>query len=149
MQKMVGKMQKKRIRETTRNVSNLDGPIRANRFADSRERIDSRESPDSRESFHGSRTEPLFLRIALPGAKICESQVLRQFARIASTLGKFRAEISLGGFGSKSCLENRGFFGGYFGGFFLLVFPTLIFLSLLFLKKQGKPPKKARIFSLC
>ena len=26
---------------------------------------------------------------------------------------------------------------------------TLIFLSLLFWKKQGKPPKKARIFSLC
>ena len=39
----------------------LDGPIRANRFAE------SRESPDSRESFQGSRTEPLFLRIALPG----------------------------------------------------------------------------------
>ena len=35
---------------------NLDGPIRANRFAD------SRESPDSRESFQGSQfeTEPLF-----------------------------------------------------------------------------------------
>ena len=29
----------------------IDGPIRANRFAD------SRESPDSRESFQGSRTE--------------------------------------------------------------------------------------------
>ena len=28
--------------------TNLDGPIRANRFAD------SCESPDSRESFHGS-----------------------------------------------------------------------------------------------
>ena len=38
----------------------LDGPIRANRSAD------SRELPDSRESFHGSRTEP-FLRIALRG----------------------------------------------------------------------------------
>ena len=37
----------------------LDGPIRANRFAD------SCKSPDSRESFQGSRTEPLFLRIAL------------------------------------------------------------------------------------
>ena len=41
----------------------LDGPIRANRFAD------SRESPDSRESFQGSQTEPSFLRIALRGAK--------------------------------------------------------------------------------
>ena len=35
-------------------VVHLDGPIRANRFAD------SRESPDSGESFQGSRTEPLF-----------------------------------------------------------------------------------------
>ena len=34
--------------------SSLDGPIRANRFAD------SRESPDSRESCQGPRTEPLF-----------------------------------------------------------------------------------------
>ena len=42
----------------------LDGPIRANRFAD------SRESPDSRESFQGPRTEPLFLRIALRGQNI-------------------------------------------------------------------------------
>ena len=33
---------------------NLDGPICANRFAN------SRESPDSRESFQGSQTEPLF-----------------------------------------------------------------------------------------
>ena len=32
----------------------LDGPIRANQFAD------SRESPDSRESFQGFRTEPFF-----------------------------------------------------------------------------------------
>ena len=32
----------------------LDGPIRTNRFAD------SRESPDSRESFQGSQTEPPF-----------------------------------------------------------------------------------------
>ena len=48
---------------------NLDGPIRANRFAD------SRESLDSHESFQGSRTEPFFLRIALRRAKIFESQV--------------------------------------------------------------------------
>ena len=34
-------------------IADLDGPIPANRFAD------SRESPDSRESFQGSRTEPL------------------------------------------------------------------------------------------
>ena len=39
----------------------LDGPIRANRFAD------SRESPDSCESFQGSQTEPHLLRIAFPG----------------------------------------------------------------------------------
>ena len=42
-------------------LSALDGPIRANRFAD------SRESPDSRESCQGSRTEPFFWRIAHPG----------------------------------------------------------------------------------
>ena len=40
------------------NTISWDGPIGANRFAD------SRESPESRESFQGSRTEPLFLRIA-------------------------------------------------------------------------------------
>ena len=47
-------------RERERELG-LDGPIRANRFAD------SRESPDSRESFQGSQTEPLLLRIALSG----------------------------------------------------------------------------------
>ena len=49
----------------------LDGPIRANRFAD------SRESRDSRESFQGSRTDPLFLRIALRvgGLKIANRRV--------------------------------------------------------------------------
>ena len=48
----------------------LDGPIRTNRFAD------SRESPDSRESFQGSRTEPpVFCESRLGGAKNCESQV--------------------------------------------------------------------------
>ena len=50
-------------------LGGLDGPIRANRFAD------SRESLDSRESFQGSRTEPLFLRITHRGGKDCESQV--------------------------------------------------------------------------
>ena len=39
----------------------LDGPIRANRFAD------SRESPDSRESFQGSRTEPPFCKLRFGG----------------------------------------------------------------------------------
>ena len=42
-----------------RGVEALDGPIRANRFAD------SRESSVSHESFQGSQTEPHF----------CESQV--------------------------------------------------------------------------
>ena len=42
----------------------LDGPIRANRFAD------SRESSHPRESFQGSRIEPPSLRIALRGPKI-------------------------------------------------------------------------------
>ena len=48
-------------------LTGLDGPIHANRFAD------SRESPDSRESRQGSRTDPLLLRIALRGARNCES----------------------------------------------------------------------------
>ena len=42
----------------------LDGPIRANRFAD------LRESPDSCESFQGSRTEPLFCESRCGGLKI-------------------------------------------------------------------------------
>ena len=41
----------------------VDGPILANRFADSR----AYDMPDSCKSFHGSRTEPLILRIALRG----------------------------------------------------------------------------------
>ena len=42
----------------------LDGPIRANRFAD------SRESLDSCESLQGSQTEPPFLRITLRGGRL-------------------------------------------------------------------------------
>ena len=42
----------------------LGGPIRANRFAD------SRESPDSRESSRGSRTEPLSCESRFGGLKI-------------------------------------------------------------------------------
>ena len=42
----------------------LDGPIRANRFAD------SRESLASRESFRGSRTEPLFCESRFGGPQI-------------------------------------------------------------------------------
>ena len=42
----------------------LDGPICANRFAD------SRESPDSRESFEGSQTEPLFCESRFGGQNI-------------------------------------------------------------------------------
>ena len=44
-------------------IRNLDGPIRANRFAD------SRELPDSRESFQGSQTEPLFCESRFGGLK--------------------------------------------------------------------------------
>ena len=40
--------------QTFQGFRALDGPIRANRFAD------SRESPDSREWFQGSRPEPPF-----------------------------------------------------------------------------------------
>ena len=47
----------------------LDGPIRANRFAE------SRGSPDSRESFQGSQTEPLFCESRFAGPKNGESQV--------------------------------------------------------------------------
>ena len=50
--------------EILRQLPALDGPIRANRFAD------SHESSDSRKSFQGSRTEPLLLRIPLRGLKI-------------------------------------------------------------------------------
>ena len=42
----------------------LDGPIRANRFAD------SRESPDSRESFQGSGTQPLCRESRFGGLKL-------------------------------------------------------------------------------
>ena len=48
----------------------LDGPIRANRLAD------SHESLDSRESFQGSRTEPqLFCQSRFGELEHCESQV--------------------------------------------------------------------------
>ena len=47
-----------------RRIPCLDGPIRANRFAD------SRESPDSRESFQGSRIEPLFRELRFGGLKV-------------------------------------------------------------------------------
>ena len=42
----------------------MDGPIPANRFAD------SRHSPDSRESLQGSRTEPLFCESRFGGLNI-------------------------------------------------------------------------------
>ena len=57
----------------------LDGPIRANRFAD------SRETSDSRESFHGFQTEPLFANRASGGEKL-RIEGLRRCARIARTL---------------------------------------------------------------
>ena len=48
----------------------LDGPIRANRFAD------SRQSPDSRESFQGSRfgTEPLLCESRFGGLKLAANR---------------------------------------------------------------------------
>ena len=55
-----------------------------------------------------------------------------------------RAEISLSGFWSKSCLENRGFFG-FFGGifffFFLLVFP----MKMARKNPRKNPPLKPNI----
>ena len=47
----------------------LDGAIRANRFAD------SRESPDSRESFQSSRTEPLFCESRFEGPNIANRRL--------------------------------------------------------------------------
>ena len=63
----------------------LDGPIRAKRFAD------SRESPDPRESFQGSRTEPLFANRKFEAIRANRSHVMKivffffvnRFARIA------------------------------------------------------------------
>ena len=57
----------------------LDGSIRANRFAD------SRESHDSRESFQGSRPEPLFCESRFQALKIGNRRFARRFARIACT----------------------------------------------------------------
>ena len=51
-------------RESGNGSLGLDGPIRANRFAD------SRGSPDSRESLQGSQTEPLFCESRFGGLKI-------------------------------------------------------------------------------
>ena len=62
----------------------LDGPIRANQFAD------SHESPGSRELLEGSRTEPPFLRTAFRALKKLRIAGLRQFARITETLWKWR-----------------------------------------------------------
>ena len=70
----------------------LDGPIRANRFAD------SRESPDSRESFQGSRTEPLFCESRFGGLKVAN----RRFEAIRANC-------------IKGC-ENRGFSETGIGG---------------------------------
>ena len=53
----------------TTYIWSLDGPIRANRFAD------SRESPDLRELPEGSRTEPFLCKSHFGGLKKCESQV--------------------------------------------------------------------------
>ena len=63
-------------------VRDLDGPIRANRFAD------SRESSDSRESFQGSRTKPPICESRFGGAKKLRIACLRRFARIASKVLK-------------------------------------------------------------
>ena len=60
-------------------VEALDGPICANRFAD------SGESLDSDESFQGSRTEPLFAN-RTSGCKTLQVAGLRRFARIIRTL---------------------------------------------------------------
>ena len=53
-----------RAQRTKQPSQSLEGPIRANRFAD------SRESPDSRESFQSSPTEPLFCESRFVGLKL-------------------------------------------------------------------------------
>ena len=60
-----------------RFLRSLDGPTCANRCADSRSRL------ILANRFQGSRTEPLFLRIALWETQNSESQGLRRFVRIA------------------------------------------------------------------
>ena len=66
-------------------LKNLDGPIRANRFAD------SRESPDSRESFRGSRIEPLFCESHFERLKIAN----RRFEAIRANRSHI---MKIGGF---------------------------------------------------
>ena len=58
----------------------LDGPIRVNRFAD------SRESPDSHEWFSGFPNRTPFLANRASGAKKLQITGLRRFARIARAL---------------------------------------------------------------
>ena len=70
----------------------LDGPIRANRFGD------SRELGDSRESLQGSRTEPLFLcesRFGVPKiANRREGQSHNDLGKIALSNARYRETIS-------------------------------------------------------
>ena len=68
-------------------MQNLDGPIRANRFAD------SRESSDSRESFQGSRSEPFFANRAPRGYNIAN----RRFEAIRTNRSKVMSEDAMGG----------------------------------------------------
>ena len=67
--------------------SGVDGPIRANRFAD------SYESLDSRESSQGSRTEPLFCESHFGGLTIanCRFEAIRANRLHVIKIGFFSA----------------------------------------------------------
>ena len=89
---------------TFSKVLPLDGPICANRFAD------SRESPDSRESFQGSRIEPPFCESRFGGGggvkianrrflgDLCESLARnenRGFVRLPFQQRRFSGDFSI------------------------------------------------------
>ena len=66
----------------SRKSPDLDGPIRANRFAD------SRESPDSRESFQDSRTEPFFCESRFGGGGGGPKTTNRRFEAIRANCSR-------------------------------------------------------------
>ena len=74
-----------RLFDKSRNmIWGLDGPIRANRFAD------SRESLDSRESFRGSRNEPLYCESRFGGLQIANR---RSEAIRAKSLARYQNRV--------------------------------------------------------
>ena len=86
-------------------VYNLDGLIRANRFAD------SRASLDSRESFQGSLTEPLFCESRFGGLKIANRrfEAIRANRSHVMKIGVFCESIRTNRFTriAPICVANR------------------------------------------